>query len=214
MNESNLTNEAIAVIHPQRSAMIRAALLFVNFFLIIAALYQLKPASRSLYIELVGSGNLPYVWIATALTLGLIITAYHQIVSNFSRIRVVIGSTMIVMLVLGLFYLLLARPTAVSAFSFYIFVDILSVILVEQFWSLSNAAFDEQEGRKWYALIGTGGLLGGVIGGWAAGYAISALGLNTLDLLLVAALILTLLILLTLWMRYLGLYRELRGCWP
>ena len=70
----------------------RALFLFVNFFLIIMALYQLKPASRSLFIESLGAQQLPYIWIATALTMGVFIAFYHRLVERRSRINVVLAT--------------------------------------------------------------------------------------------------------------------------
>ncbi|MDQ6993328.1 MAG: Npt1/Npt2 family nucleotide transporter [Mariprofundus sp.] len=180
----------------------------MNYFLIIAALYQLKPASRSIFIDQVGSEHLPYVWIATALTLGIIISYYNRLVARFSRIHVVIGTVTTLLALLALFRLLLTAPSPVSAFSFYIFVDILSVLLVEQFWSLTNAINSEKDGHRWYAMIGTGGLLGGVIGGMGAHALITYTSLNTLDLLYVAGIILITLLSMTLLMQRCGLYHE------
>ena len=47
----------------------RTIFLLLNFFLIIIVLYQPKPASRSLFIEYLGSERLPYVWIAMIIAL-------------------------------------------------------------------------------------------------------------------------------------------------
>ena len=55
---------------PYVSLLKRASILFINFLLIILAYYQIKPASRSLFIEYLGADYLPYVWIGTALVLG------------------------------------------------------------------------------------------------------------------------------------------------
>jgi AAA family ATP:ADP antiporter len=186
-------------------------LLFTNFFLIIAALYLLKPASRSIFISALGSDYLPYVWIATALALGLIIGIYHRLVASHSRIHVVLASCAIVIAGLIGFYLGLGDSGFVQAFAFYIFVDMLSVILVEQFWSLTNTIFSTEDGKRWYGLIATGGLAGGVAGGSASSALISQTPLETIDLLLVAAGTLGLLMLLTLLMGRLGLYREHAG---
>jgi len=186
----------------------RCALLFANFFLIISALYQLKPASRSLFLDQIGSQQLPYVWIATAIALITMISIYNRLIIRFSRLHVVIATIVVLTGLLALFHHILAEPGQTSAFLFYIFVDLLSVLLVEQFWSLTNAITSEHEGRRWYALIGTGGLLGGVAGGMSAHSLISYVGLHTLDLLLVAAGILLLLLCLTLLMQRFGLYRE------
>ena len=189
----------------------RSVLLFTNFFLIIAALYHLKPASRSIFISTLGSDYLPYVWIATALTLALIIGVYHKLVARFSRINVVLGSCALVITFLLGFYPLLVQSGFGEAFAFYIFVDVLSVILVEQFWSLTNTVYSTEEGKRWYGLIATGGLLGGVVGGSLSSVLITRLQLDTTDLLLVAAGIIALLMLLTLLMGRLGLYHEHAG---
>lgn len=175
--------------HHYRS-LLRCALLFTNFFLIIAALYHLKPASRSIFLEAVGSEFLPYVWIATALILGLIVSFYYRLIARFSRLHVVITTVLIIIVLLIWFRPLLLHPSQITAFAFFIFVDILSVILVEQFWSLTNTIYSEQEGKRWYGFIATGGLVGGVVGGLATGVLIKNVGLQTIDLLLVAAAIL------------------------
>ena len=186
----------------------RCVLLFTNFFLIITALYHLKPASRSLFISTLGSANLPYVWIATAVALALIISLYHRLVARHSRINVVLGTCAIIIGCLLLFYPQLNNSGFLPAFAFYVFVDMLSVILVEQFWSLTNTIYTTESGRRWYGLIATGGLLGGVAGGSLSSVLISQLKLDTTDLLLVAAGIIAVLMLLTLLMGRLGLYTE------
>ncbi len=189
----------------------RCVMLFTNFFLIIAALYHLKPASRSLFISALGTAYLPYVWIATALVLGLIISLYYRLVARHSRINVVLGTCAIIIACLLAFYPQLNRGGFVQAFAFYIFVDVLSVILVEQFWSLTNTIYDTETGKRWYGLIATGGLLGGVAGGSMSNALIVQLKLDTTDLLLVAAGIIAVLMLLTLLMGRLGLYTERTG---
>ncbi len=186
-------------------------MLFTNFFLIICALYHLKPASRSLFITELGSANLPYVWIATAAVLGMIITLYHRLVARYSRIHVVLATCIVIIACLLMFHTLLSRDGFAPAFAFYLFVDIMSVILVEQFWSLTNTIFDTASGKRWYGLIATGGLLGGVAGGSLSNALITDFGLNTMQLLLVAAGIIALLMLLTLLMGRLGLYTEHAG---
>jgi AAA family ATP:ADP antiporter len=179
----------------------------MNFFLIIAALYHLKPVSRSIFMEAVGSEYLPYVWIATAMILGIIVSFYYRLVARFSRLQVVIATVLIIIAALIGFRPLLLHPAQITAFAFFIFVDILSVILVEQFWSLTNSIYSEKEGKRWYGFIATGGLVGGVVGGLAASSLIRHAGLQSIDLLLIAAAILLGLIILTLAMSRVGLYR-------
>ncbi len=187
----------------------RAFLLFADFFLIILAYYQIKPASRSLFIEYLGADQLPYVWIATALVLVGLIGWYHRMVANYSRLRVILVSCLIFIACLVFFRVwLLLSPGPVVAGAFYIYVDIFSVVLVEQFWSLANTTYNLKDGKRWYGFVGTGGLLGGFCGGLLASYLLKTTALQTMDLLLVAAAIIALVLMLNLYMARTGGLRE------
>ncbi len=186
----------------------RSTLLFVNFFLIILALYQLKPASRSLFIESLGAHRLPLVWIATALAMGAFIGVYHRLVERYSRIHIVLATCGTIALTLAGFRLASADPGPVISACLYVFVDILGVVLVEQFWSLTNSIYTAGEGRSWYGFVGTGGLIGGLVGGWLAAALIRYTPLTTPDLLLTAAGLILLIALLTFLMGQVGLYCE------
>ena len=186
----------------------RAGFLFLNFFLIIMALYQLKPASRSLFIETLGSERLPYIWIATAVSMGAFITYYHRLVERHSRIHVVLGTCLSISGLLVIFRLLLQSPGPIAAAGLYVFVDILGVVLVEQFWSLTDSIYTTHEGKSWYGLVGTGGLVGGVAGGWVSAMLIKHTPLQTPDLLLTAAAIIGIIFALTWLMGRVGIYCE------
>jgi AAA family ATP:ADP antiporter len=187
---------------------VRSILLFSNFFLIILAYYQVKSASRSLLIEYWGSSNFPWVWIASALVLGSFIGFYHRLVERYSRLWVVLGSLVLFATLLVVFHAALGWHGRVAAICFYVFVDIFSVILVEQCWSLADTVTAADAGRKSYWFIGTGGLLGGVLGGITATALLEFTPMQTADLLLSCAAILLVTLVLNLAMGRLGLYRE------
>ena len=187
--------------------LLRTSVLFANFFLIIMALYHLKPASRSLILESHGTSSLPYVWIGSALVLLVAIIFYHHVLNRYSRLQVVLGSCLVFIALLVLFRLfLLVSTSKMIPVAFYIFVDILGVILVEQFWSLTDSIYSTEEGKRWYGMVGTGGLLGGVAGGGAAALLINYTPIQTHDLLLIAAAIIGVICGLTWLMGYLQLY--------
>jgi AAA family ATP:ADP antiporter len=187
---------------------IRAGILFTNFFLIITALYHLKPASRSLFIDSLGAEKLPYVWIGTALIMFCLIGYYHRLVGRYARISVVMSSCLFFSGLLIIFRFMLIVSPVVTSICFYIFVDILGVILVEQFWSLTNSIYSTNEGKNWYGFVGTGGLVGGMTGGAVAALLIKHTPLQTQDLLLVAVGIILLIFTLTLIMGRSGIYCE------
>ena len=204
-NQQNNNNKMTNNTRP----LLRTSVLFTNFFLIIMALYHLKPASRSLILESHGTSSLPYIWIASALVLLVAIFFYHHVLNRYSRIQVVLGSCLIFIILLVLFRIsLLVSTSKIIPIAFYIFVDILAVILVEQFWSLTDSIYSTEEGKRWYGLVGTGGLLGGVAGGGAAALVINYTPLQTYDLLLIAAAIIGVIFALTWLMGRMQLYSD------
>ncbi len=193
----------------QKSAtIIRSAILFVNFFLIITALYQLKPSSRSLILDVLPAAHLPYVWILSAGVLFATVYTYQWLLRRLPRLYVVLGTAALFMAALAAFRLALFQPGRVAPVAFYVFVDMVGVVLVEQFWSLANSLYSTRDGKSWYGLIGTGGLLGGGLGSALAAALIHYTPLQTPDLLLVAAAILGVIFALTALMGWLRIYTE------
>jgi ATP:ADP antiporter, AAA family len=197
-----------------RSQGVKAGIFFLDFFLVITTLYQLKPASRSLFIESLGSARLPYIWIAVAISMGIFISVYHQLVSRFNRQNIVLASTLVFGITLLFFRFWFLFSDKIATIFFYVFVDILGVVLVEQFWSLVNSVYSTREGKSWYGLVGTGGLLGGVAGGGVAALLLRYTPLKTHDLLISAAITLFLIFTLTIIMGRFGLFCEVDGTEP
>lgn len=167
--------------------MSRALILFVNFLLVILAYYQVKAASRSLLLEYGGAQAFPYVWIGSALVLLGFIGAYNRLVARFSRLQVVLGSLAACAALLVVFRQLLDQGGLNTVVAFYIFVDIFSVVLVEQFWSLTNSITRIEDGKRSYWFIASGGLVGGIAGGALAGALLRHTAMQTEDLLLSCA---------------------------
>ena len=120
-----------------------------------------------------------------------------------------LGSLLLFAGLLVVFHAVLGQKSIYAAVAFYVFVDIFSVVLVEQFWSLSNSIMSAEEGKKSYWFVGTGGLVGGVVGGVLASFLVEQTSLNTLDLLYVCAGFLFVTLLLNVLMWRAGMYEEL-----
>lgn len=168
----------------------RSMVLFVNFMLVILAYYQVKSASRSLLLEYGGAASFPYVWVGSALVLLLFIGAYNRLVERHSRGRIVVASLLSFAALLCLFHWRLQHGGLTTVIVFYIFVDLFSVVLVEQFWSLANSVTRLEEGRKSYWFIASGGLVGGIAGGLVANALLRLTPMATVDLLLSCAVLL------------------------
>jgi AAA family ATP:ADP antiporter len=192
----------------RQGALLRSLVFSLDFFLIITALYQLKPATRSLLIEALGADSLPYVWIGSAFALLITIAVYRKMLIRFGRVQVVLASCLFFAGALVVFRVLAATHAAWVAVAFYIFVDIFGVVLAEQFWSLADGTYRSEEGRRWYGFVGTGGLIGGIVGGLLAAFLIRYTPLQTPDLMLVAAALVGLILGLTWAMNRWGLLQR------
>ncbi|WP_428312014.1 Npt1/Npt2 family nucleotide transporter [Hydrocarboniphaga sp.] len=190
------------------STALRSLLLFLNFFLILLAYYLVKPASRSLFLSHSSSDILPWVWTASGLLLLALVPGYQKLLLRYGRMRVVLGSCVGTAVLLLIFRGLFHYANAPIAIGFYILVDIFSVVLVEQFWSLTNSVYDSREGKRWYGLIASGGLVGGIAGGLAASWLVKHTPLKTEDLISVAAVLVLAMMALTGRLARAGVYRE------
>jgi len=189
----------------ERTAM-RALLLSATFMLVIMLVYHLKPASRSLFIEYIGASRFPYAWIATALIMMGGIGYYQRLVVRYSRRAITWGTCVLACGLLGLLRVGMESPGPAVVAAFIVFVDILSVVLVEQVWSLANAVFTTAEGKRWYGVIGTGGLLGGIIGGAVSAALVAHTSMTTSDLLSAGMAVIAAIFILTWVMGRLGVY--------
>ncbi len=173
----------------KKRELVRAFSFALYFFTIIAAYYFLKPLSRSLYITYVGSSNLPYVWIATTLVLSILIPLYQWKLSKLHPLKQILTLISSLAILLTFFRFQLDAAGTYSAFGFYILIDVYSVLLVENFWSLINSVYRDGSGKRWYGLIASGGMLGALFGSAATSRLIETFGLSTLDLIIAAILI-------------------------
>lgn len=165
---------------------VKAAFLTTNLLLIIVAYYTVKTASRSIILEDAGSAILPYIWIGSALVMLFLVPVYQWIAGRVSRFGLLFATLGLTVAAISSFWLALQTPTVTEAALFYGLSDILSVVIVEQFWSLTNSEFKVKQARRWYGIIGSGGLIGGLAGGLLTMSLVRDLGVATTDLLLVA----------------------------
>lgn len=166
----------------------RTFAMFAYFFSVMAAYYVVKPATRSLYIKELGASNLPFVYILTALVIGLVVAGWEKLVDRFERHHLVLISMSFFMSTLVAFRVLFALSVPGTPVGFYLWSDIFSVLAVTLFWSFCNEIFQPGEGKRLFGVIGGGG----TAGSWAGSRIAASLSvpLGTHNLLLIAAVLL------------------------
>lgn len=172
-------------------------LLFAIHFLLLTFQYTSKSIRQSIYIDALGAEQLPFVYSLVALCAYPVLKLYGRLVDRWPLHRLFAASSLLVAASLvGFWWLFQAGARWVSV-AFYLWIAIVGILLVSQFWSYSSYLLDARQAKRLFGFIGAGGLLGGIAGGQIARWASRLL--DTYDALLVAAGVLLLLAVLMRW---------------
>lgn len=165
-----------------------ALLLTLNVFLLLTAYYVIKPVREGLILELEGGAEYKsYMSGAIALLLVVLVPAYASFASRVARNRLVIGVTLFFVFQLLLFYVASSFPALRSKLGlvFYVWVGVVNMMLVAQFWAFANDVYDEDRGKRLFPLVGIGASVGAALGAQVT--AVLAEPLGRYQLLLVSA---------------------------
>ena len=171
--------------------VVTAALMFANIFLILTAYYVLKVVREGLLIggvEVFGLGGdeiKAYLPAVMTMLLLLVVPAYGALASAVNRVKLLNLTSAFVMLSLVGFYLwgsVSGVGTAIGL-SFYVYLGIVNVFLIAQFWSFANDIYSVPQGKRLFAIIAIGQSLGAVLGPKIA----ASMATNLFLLLLISA---------------------------
>lgn len=145
-----------------------AVLLMLCVFLIMCGYYVMKTAREALILTthafgLTGQEIKAYSGVAIALLLAAMVPAYGALASRLSRIWLIFVSYAIVMASMLVFFALALLGVPIGL-PFYLWVSVINVLLVAQFWSYAADVYTEEQGRRLFAIIAIGGSLGAVLG--------------------------------------------------
>ena len=171
----------------RRGESVTVMLLALNVFLFFLAYYLARVLREPLILTgggdtLSGAQLRAYTAAGQVLFLAPIVPLYGALAGRVPRRRLFNVVTAIFVLSLGGFFLL-AQTGLNVGIPFYIFVGILSVMIVAQFWAFANDVYTEEEGKRLFPIVGFGASAGAIAGALVAAQAIGALGLNALFLL-------------------------------
>ncbi len=165
-------------------------LTFLYFFLLLTAYYLIKPVARSLALSTLGFRTVPGLDIISALAIGPLLALFARLAGRVPPRAVSRSSFLGILAMLLGFWRALAQPAPLSAGAFYVWVSLVSVVMIAVFWLLANALYRPQEMTRLFSFIGSGGILGGLAGSAVAAVGAQFLGSRQLLLLSSAALIL------------------------
>lgn len=172
-----------------RPGEVTAALsLFTYFFLIIAFQYACKSVRQAEYIDRLGAEALPLVYFLVALCSLPILAVYIRYCDRMPRHHLIATTSLVVSASVVGFWWLLELPGGWAPVAFYVWISIVFVLNVSQFWSYANHIFDARQAKRLFGFVGAGGLLGSVAGGQITAFAARTVGVR-FSLLVAAAIL-------------------------
>jgi AAA family ATP:ADP antiporter len=165
-----------------------ALLMFTYVFLVIGTFWILKPLKNGLFIEHYdASGFVLAGWhfaaaeaelLAKVLNMGVAIVAvavFTWLARRFRRERLT-AILMLFFIAADLAYAqLLAAPGPAVVWSFYLFGDLFSTLMVATFFAFLNDSVTPEAAKRLYGFVGLGAVLGGVVGSSVLGVFIASL---------------------------------------
>lgn len=196
-------NRILRILGIQREIAGKVFLLFAYLLLLISGFIISKAARDALFLTEFGALKLPYVYIGIAILTGLIVGIYTHFAERISKQETLIVSQAAVATVFVLFWWLLSNlQWRWLVFAFYVWVTIYNAILISQFWLSANDFLDARQAKRAFGLIGSGGIIGGIVGGFAAKYLAPLWGAEQLLLLVAGTCLITIVLIRLLYIRH------------
>jgi AAA family ATP:ADP antiporter len=171
----------------RRGEGMTAFLLMTNGFLLLTAYYIIKPVREALILSGAGAEIKSYAGAILAMLFLLIIPFYSKIASHVNRVRLINGITAFFISNLVVFYILGQMKLDLGV-PFFLWVGLFNLMLVAQFWALANDIYTQEQGKRLFAIVGAGAVLGAIFGARVAGWLFEPLGPYTMMLITAALL--------------------------
>ncbi|HYR85722.1 MAG TPA: Npt1/Npt2 family nucleotide transporter [Terriglobia bacterium] len=170
----------------------RVVLMSAYLLLIITSYTTVKAVRDSLFVTNIGPSQLPYMYLLIAVAMGLVSYVYSRLVNRIGLYRLIRATSLFMISHLVIFWFVFRSESSIWFYVFYVWVSLFGAITASQCWLLSSHVFNPREARRVFAWIGAGGILGGILGGGLTSIAARRSGTESLILIGVIAMALTL----------------------
>ena len=169
----------------------RAFPIFAYLFLTMASSVASKAARDALFLDRYRAIDLPYVDIAIAVLVGFAASLYIWIGHRTNLRNLQVGSILFFGVISLFFWMWAAISSYESGALFiliYIWVGVFSVLAPSQVWTLANYVLTTREAKRSFGFIGSGAILGWIVGGFATRAGVSRFGTESMLLFVALAL--------------------------
>jgi AAA family ATP:ADP antiporter len=124
-----------------------------------------KLSRDSLFLDRFESDQLPYVYLANAVLVSIVIAVYLRVAGQVKLERLLIGSLLIfvAMALFSWWGLLWFRSDWLFP-AIYVWVGVFGALTIAQLWTLANFMLTTRQAKRIFGLVGSGGITGGIFG--------------------------------------------------
>jgi ATP:ADP antiporter, AAA family len=180
----------------------RALPLFVFLFLTMAGSVASKAARDALFLDRYRAIDLPYADIAIAVLVGMAASLYIRIGQHTNLRNLQVGSLLFFAsnAVLFWWWAAISGHESGPLFIFiYVWVGVFSVLAPSQVWTLANYVMTTREAKRSFGFIGSGAILGWIVGGLATRTAVSMFGTENMLAIVALTLIASSVLVVVIW---------------
>lgn len=154
-----------------------AILMFVYFFLVITNFWILKPLKKAAFVGFYKESGLTILSntfnasqveliakIANMFVAMVAVIAFSWLARRFIRQQLTLIFSLFFLVCYAGFSLVLDNPKDFAVWSFYLFGDLFSTLMVATFFVFLNDSVNPDSAKRLYGLVGLGGVLGGAFG--------------------------------------------------
>lgn len=154
-----------------------AALMCLYFFLVITSFWILKPIKKTLFIGYYAASGFDLLGVMfsaakaelLAKVLNIVVAAiavvvFSMLARKLRRQQLTYVFTAFFMASYAVYAVVLDRPSGPGVWSFYLFGDLFSTLMVATFFAFLNDSMTSDAAKRLYGIVGFGGVAGGVFG--------------------------------------------------
>ncbi len=144
----------------RQGEMEKTLLMAVYAFNAVAAFIIGRIMKDTLFLNQSQLSWLPYMYIIVAAAVSSVTLLYTRQIARFT-LRAIINTTLIAIIAIFLLfrYFLYLPPQNWVVPALYIFVEVMGILLVIQFWTFANELFNSREAKRLFGVIGGGAVL-------------------------------------------------------
>jgi AAA family ATP:ADP antiporter len=185
LDEPSVFRRLLGVLAPiKRDELATVVILTVNVFVLLTCYYLLKVLREPMILLGGGAELKAYASAGQAVLLLGVVPAFSWLSSRVDRVRLLTTMQLIFIGCLLAFYAL-AHARAPIGLAFYLWLGIFNILVVSNFWSFANDLYNEEQGKRLFAIIGVGASVGAILGAFVPHLLHRVLGMYAL--MLVAA---------------------------